>query len=118
LNETYARILTNIDEDYRRDALKILQWLTYSAWPLQLEEVAKVVVVDVDESSRFDPEKRYLESRDIWTTCSSLISLQGEILEDAHKGNTRVIVQLAHFSVKEYLISPSIRNERAKDYSI
>jgi hypothetical protein len=118
LNETYARILTNIDEDYRRDALKILQWLTYSARPLRLEEVAEVVAVDVDESPRFDPEKRYLEPRDIWTTCSSLISLQGEILEDAHKGNTRVIVQLAHFSVKEYLISPSIRNERAKDYSI
>jgi len=118
LDETYARILFNIDENYRRDALKILQWLTYSARPLRLEEVAEVVAIDVDESSRFDPEKRYSEPRDIWTACSSLIFLQEEILEDAHEGNTRAIVRLAHFSVKEYLISLSIRNERAKDYSI
>jgi len=118
LDETYARILFNIDEDYRRDALKILQWLTYSARPLRLEEVAEVVTINVDESPRFDPEKRYPEPRDIWTICSSLIFLQEEILEEAHEGNTRVIVRLAHFSVKEYLISLSIRNGRAKDYSI
>ncbi len=65
LDETYARILFNIEENYRRDALKILQWLMYSARPLRLEEVVEVVVIDVDESPRFDPEKRYSESRDI-----------------------------------------------------
>jgi len=142
LDETYARILSNIDEDYRRDALKILQWLTYSARPLRLEEVAEVITIDVEESPRFDPEKRYPEPRDVWTICSSLISLEDEALEDAYEGNgpvlrfppstacdgtacngnpknsTRVIVRLAHFSVKEYLISPSIRNGRVKDYSI
>ena len=118
LDETYARILYNIDKDYHQDTLKILQWLTYSARPLRLEEVAEVVAIDVEESPRFDPEKRYPEPRDIWTICSSLISLQEEALEDTHKGNPRVIIRLAHFSVKEYLISPSIRNGRVKDYSI
>jgi len=118
LDETYARILDNINEDYRRDALKILQWLTYSARPLQLEEVAEVIAIDVKESPRFNPAKRYPEPRDIWTICSSLISLEEEALEDAYEGTTRVIIRLAHFSIKEYLISPSIRNGRVKDYSI
>ena len=118
LDETYARILSNIDEDYRRDALKVLQWLTYSARPLRLEEVAEVIAIDFEESPRFNPEKRYPEPRDIWTICSSLISLEEEALEDAHEGNTRVNVRLAHFSVKEYLISPSIRNGQVEYYSI
>jgi len=118
LDETYARILDNIDEDYRRDALKILQWLTYSARPLRLEEVAEVIAIDFEESPRFNPEKRYPEPRDIWTICSSLISLEEEALEDTHEGNTRVNVRLAHFSVKEYLISPSIRNGQVEYYSI
>ena len=118
LDETYARILSNIDEYYRRDALKILQWLTYSARPLLLEEVAEVIAIDVEESPRFNPEKRYPEPRDIWKICSSLISLQEEAPGDTHKGNPRVIVRLAHFSVKEYLISPSIQNGRVKDFSI
>lgn len=31
LNENYARILCNIDENYRELALKALQWLVYSS---------------------------------------------------------------------------------------
>lgn len=117
LDETYARILSNIDEDYRRDALKVLQWLTYSARPLRLEEVAEVVTIDIGGSPRFDPEKRYPEPRDVWTICSSLISIEEEIskddLEDDDDGNAKIIVRLAHFSVKEYLI-----NGRDQYYSI
>ena len=118
LDETYDRILENIDKDYQQDASKILQWLTYSARPLRLEEVAEVIAIDIKESPRFNPDKRYPEPRDIWTICSSLISLQEEVLEDADTGNPRVIVQLAHFTVKEYLISPRIQKGRVKQYSI
>ena len=118
LDETYDRILDSIDEDYQQDALKILQWLTYSARPLRLEEVAEAIAIDVKESPRFNPDKRYREPRDIWRICSSLISLQEEVLEDTGTGNPRVIVQLAHFSVKEYLVSSRIQKGRAKHYSI
>ena len=41
-----------------------------------------------------------------------------EVLEDTRTGNPRVIVQLAHFSVKEYLVSSRIQKGRAKHYSI
>ena len=116
LDETYDRILDSIDEDYQQDALKVLQWLTYSIRPLRLEEVAEVIAIDVTESPRFNPDKRYLEPRDIWTICSSLISLQEEALRNSGAG--RVIVQLAHFTVKEYLISPRIQKGRLKPYSI
>ena len=118
LDETYARILDSIDEDNQQDTLKILQWLTCSARLLRLEEVAEVITIDIKESPRFDPEKRYPEPQDIWTICSSLISLQEEALKDTGTGNPRVIVQLAHFSVKEYLILLRIQKGRVKYYSI
>ena len=118
LDETYDRILDSIDEDNQQDALKILQWLTYSARPLLLGEVAEVIAIDVNESPRFNPDKRYPEPQDILTICSSLISLQEEVLEDNDPDDPRVIVQLAHFTVKEYLISQRIQKGRLKQYSI
>ena len=74
LDDTYARILCNIDDENSENALKILQWLTYSARPLQIKEVAEVITVNVEQSPRFDSERRFPEPRDILTICSSLVT--------------------------------------------
>ena len=118
LDKTYDRILENINKKHHQVALNILQWLTYSARPLRLEEVVEVIAIDLEDTPRFNPQKRYREPRDIWMICSSLISLQEEVLENAGERSPKVIVQLAHFTVKEYLISPRIREARVKQYSI
>lgn len=114
LDETYARILCSIDEDHYKYAFKILQWLTYSLRPLELEEVAETVAIDVEGSPRFDPENRLPEPLEIVTICASLISLD----DQTDEGESRTIVRLAHFSVKEYLVSNRIRQSNAKQYSI
>src|ERR1700722_15209906 len=61
LDETYARILCSIDEEHKENALKILQWLCYSARPLHIEEIAEVITVNIEDSPRFDPDRRLLE---------------------------------------------------------
>lgn len=114
LDETYTRILDSIDEDYYKYAFKILQWLTYSARPLRLEEVAETAAIDVEGSPRFDPENRLPEPLDILTICASLISLDHQ----TDKGERKIIVRLAHFSVKEYLVSHRMRQSNAKQYSV
>ena len=122
MDDTYIRILCNIDEDYQQCAIKILQWLTYSARPLELEEVAEVIAIDVEGEPRFDLDRRFPEPQDILTICSSLISLEVDKskkwndrnIEEGHK----VIIRLAHFSVKEYLVSERILQGDAKHYSI
>lgn len=48
LDDTYARIVLSIDEEYTQDALKVLQWLAFSARPVRIEEVAEVVAVDLE----------------------------------------------------------------------
>ena len=142
LDDTYARILCNIDKDYNhynRYILKILQWLTFSARPLQLEEIAEIVVIDIDETPRFDPLRRLPEPRDILTICSSLITLTkhfnneesgGELSENpqdpdpnrvaevSDPENSTTYVRLAHFSVKEYLVSDRIQHGTAPHYRI
>jgi hypothetical protein len=69
LDDTHARRLCNIDEDYSQYALKILQWLTYSARPLQIEEVAEVIPIDIEGFPQFDPERRLPEPQDILSIC-------------------------------------------------
>ncbi|KAI9764160.1 MAG: hypothetical protein M1840_008642 [Geoglossum simile] len=112
LDDTYARILCGTDEEHSGDALKILQWLAYSARPLQIREVAEVIAVDIEDNPRFDAERRFPEPRDILKICSSLVT----IIEEANDGNEQV--KLAHFSVKEYLVSERIQIGPACRYSI
>ena len=116
LDETYARILCNIDEEYHQYTIKILQWLTYSARPLYLEELAETITIDITGSPRFDPENRLADPLDILTICGSLISLDRRSFD--YEGRDSMTVRLAHFSVKEYLISRRILEGAAKKYSV
>ncbi len=118
MDDTYARILCNIDERHYQYAFKILQWLAYSARPLKLTEIAEVVAINVEEDPRFDPDKRLLDPRDILRICFSLISLEDQKLSHWDNEDNTVIVRLAHFSVKEYLFSERILQGKAKRYRI
>ena len=106
LDDTYDRILCKIDEEYAQYALQILHWLAYSAQPLQIEEIVEVTAVDTENGPRFSEERRLSDPSDILTICSSLVTIEAET------------VRLAHFSVKEYLMSDRIRCGPARKYSI
>jgi hypothetical protein len=88
---------------------------------LRIEEAAKVIAIDTDGDSRFDPEKRLPESRDTLTICSSLVSVVRSRVRAQFWDDKDIKVEelkLAHFSVKEYLISGRIRTGPASRYSI
>ncbi|KAH8803296.1 hypothetical protein F5884DRAFT_903864 [Xylogone sp. PMI_703] len=114
LDETYARILCNIDDEYIEDAFKVLEVLVYSARPLLIKEAAEVVAIDVDENGGFNPENRLRSYGDVLRICSSLVSIS-DIHPDKQDGQVhrRQELRLAHFSVKEYLISNQIRIRQA-----
>jgi hypothetical protein len=61
---------------HREDALTILQWLSFSARPLILAEVAQVnsVVPDTDQGLRFKPSRVLADPRSVLTICSSLVT--------------------------------------------
>ena len=119
LDDTYARILLNIDPHYQEDALKALQWLCYAARPVRLSELVEVLAVYPAGETYVDEQERLHEPEDIVTICSSLISIVYGSFRDRHdrKEYARE-VRLAHFSVKEYLISRRISDGPAAYYSI
>ncbi|KAK2469654.1 hypothetical protein H9L39_18469 [Fusarium oxysporum f. sp. albedinis] len=101
LNETYCRMLKNIPPEYRRGAIRLLQFLVHTRRPLNVLEAIEVIATKVDQEPRgFDVDGRLCQKRDVLRYCSSLVIIAevtkfGEAVEELH---------LAHFSVKEYLL--------------
>ena len=142
LDDTYDRILCQIDPLFKREVLHILQWLTCSLRPLSLDEVAEIVAFDVDSDDKFNSENRLAEPEDVLKICSSLVinietnsdeewevilepdsdddqkALKTGNISATFNSRARVMVRLAHFSVKEYLVSDRIRTGSAAFFSI
>ncbi|KAK2808558.1 hypothetical protein FQN50_004590 [Emmonsiellopsis sp. PD_5] len=117
LDETYDRILLSIDEEYSEFARRILTWLAFSARPLGLSEVAEVVAVDTDNG--LDPDGVLEDPTDVMVICSTLVTITapaGRI-----HGRQQVVeetVVLAHYSVKEYLLSDRIQRGLASWFAL
>jgi ankyrin repeat protein len=117
LDQTYDRILTSIGEEYLEYAMRILQWLAFSARPLSVEEVAEVVAIDVARDPAFDGDEVLEDPLEALNICSSLVTITTNEV-DRRPGSAQRIVALAHYSVQEYLVSDRIRQGSAKQYSM
>jgi hypothetical protein len=117
LDQTYDRILSAISEEYSEYAMRILQWLTSSARPLSVEEIAEVVAIDVARDPAFDRDEVLEDPLEALNICSSLVTITkndvGGSLRPAQQ-----IIALAHYSVQEYLMSDRIKQGAAKQYSM
>ena len=109
LNETYERVLKNIDETNRDHARRLLHCLAVSVRPLRVEELAEILNFDFDDEAldeapecipKFNPSpnRKHKDQEDeLLSICSSLITI-------VDKSGSRV-VQFSHLSVKEFLTS-------------
>ncbi|KAK0968242.1 hypothetical protein LTR54_018228 [Friedmanniomyces endolithicus] len=77
LDNTYARILSRIDEGQNaEEALKILRSLAYAERPLTANEVLEVTgILTEKDSSHFDEDEVLRDSRDSLRICFSLVSI-------------------------------------------
>ncbi|KAJ5632891.1 hypothetical protein N7490_009230 [Penicillium lividum] len=115
LEETYGRILAGISESHKEYAVRLLQFLTYSRRPLTIEEAVDVMAINLNRDPSFDPARRMPNPREIVRFCSSLASIvEREIVQRPWQTPHRVVVvaelQLAHFSVQQYLKSSGIQS--------
>ncbi|KAH8797815.1 Pfs, NACHT and ankyrin domain protein [Xylogone sp. PMI_703] len=110
LDETYSRILANISQEteYKEDAIRILQFLTFSERPLTIEEAVDAIAVNPSGDPQFDPSHRMPIPREIMKICSSLVFLATRELNPGGR-KAMIELQLAHFSVKEYLMSRRVQ---------
>jgi ankyrin repeat protein len=132
LDETYDRILLSIDNDhYAEYALRMLKWLAFSSRPLRIHEIAEAVAINV-ECASFNPDEILEDPLDALKICSGLVSLAtpDSLLDDSdHEDDTadsgeddsrsrQPTIVLAHYSVKEYLVSERIQRNQMKRYSL
>jgi ankyrin repeat protein len=103
LDETYERVLREINRANQELAHRLLQCLTVALRPLRVEELAEVLAIDFDASGpggipELNPDWRWANQHQaVLSTCSSLIA----IVDDGRSE----VVQFSHFSVKEFLTS-------------
>ena len=107
LDETYERILKDINEDNREYARRLLHCLAVSIRPLRVEELAEILAFDFDDAHegipKFHAGWRWKDKEDaVLSTCSSLIAV---VDSRDFIGRMSRVVQYSHFSVKEFLIS-------------
>ncbi|KAH7016244.1 ankyrin repeat-containing domain protein [Microdochium trichocladiopsis] len=113
LDATYARILQNIRPEHMDCAKRLLQFLAYSERPLRIEEAVDALAVDPDCQPRFDPRNRMPDAEEVARYCSSLVVL---VRQEDHRSGTMIVeIQLAHFSVQEYLVSARVHESMAAD---
>jgi hypothetical protein len=100
LDETYKRILNEINNANREHAYRLLQCLTVSLRPLRVEELAEVLAFDLTTGGipKLNSDWRWEDKEEaVLSACSSLVSV---IIDDGSR-----VVQFSHFSVKEFLTS-------------
>ena len=102
LDETYERVLKNINENNRTHARHLLHCLAVSVRPLRVEELAEILTFDFDTTKgsipTFHPDRRpNKQEAAVLSICSSLITIVD------NRGSR--VVQFSHLSVKEFLTS-------------
>lgn len=106
LDDTYTRILEAIDNDGNHvQVFKILQLLVCSNEPVSLAEAAEIIPIELDSTPQVDLERRLVDPHDVMTMCSALLILETQ--EDNR--NRRTVLRLAHFSIREFLLSIRIQ---------
>ncbi|KAK2021338.1 purine and uridine phosphorylase, partial [Colletotrichum zoysiae] len=113
LNATYARILQNIPRSRWKKTVRLLHFLVYSKRPLTLKECVDVIAVRVDGARSFDSGDRLPNPKDITRFCPGLVVRTGA----PHDWRFSWL-QLAHFTVKEYLLQRDAEGFRGAEPSI
>ena len=111
LDETYERTLKDIDEEKWEYAHRIFQFLTVSARPLYVQELAEVFAISIDEEISqttgipdFNPRWRQPDAESaVLSACPSLIAVV--------KIDGDQVIQFSHFSVQEFLTSDRLRDQ-------
>jgi hypothetical protein len=112
------RILMNINEEHRQKALVALQWISHAGEPITLNELAEAVIIDETADPSFNPNDRIPDPLWLVEILSGLVifsehkrnwTIQHLMFLDG-KGSFYSTIEIAHFSVKEFLNSGRIRS--------
>ena len=96
LSETYDRLLGRIEGAERREMIeRMFKWVLCARQPLHVDELREGIAFTLDDEA-WDGEKVVTDFRRLVRACGNLVVIDGETQ----------IVQLAHYTVQQYLLQP------------
>ena len=93
-------------------------FVCYSLQPISVQEVIEFIAVDLDDCMGLDAKRRLRDANDIRAICPSLLEFETPAPAAPRRYSEFQKVYIAHFSIKEYLESERIRNQRAAMFSL
>ncbi len=120
LDETYERMLLNIDAASIDYARRILMWLCFSKRPLTVPELIDGIAVELGDHSRLNKKRRLYDRYDLLQICPGFISiaLDSKNRSKVEDDRSSYIVSIAHYSVQEYLESDRTWKQEAAFFSM
>ena len=103
-------MLCKIDPALIKDARRILTLLCFASRPLTLPELVDGIAVEITEPTGLNKDCRLDDYIDIHDICPGFVSL--------NVAGETFVVQIAHFSVQEYLESDRIRQQKAMIFGL
>jgi ankyrin repeat protein len=118
LDEHYERILLSIDELYHNFVKKVFQWLSFSSRPMHFRKLVELSTLD-SELKPFAIRGQVMDLSDLTIICSTLVTLtKAPHIKYSQHQEMDQYLELAHSSVKAYLVSPRIMHSKASIYGM
>ena len=113
LDDTYHRIL--IQFSGYKEVATALRWLAFSETDLTVKQLRDACITSSLEDPYFDEDSRP-QIEVLIGSLSSLIRIGEDDSSRSTSGDSNALIQLAHFSVKEYLVSERIQGSLAAEF--
>ncbi|KAK5509006.1 hypothetical protein LTR07_010516 [Exophiala xenobiotica] len=110
LEAHYKRVLENVDEANKPLARNLLKWVAFSLRPLSADELACSMPINTEGWLELLDIETFLDSFSTFVTTFCGISDPG--------GSHRVYVELAHFSVREFLLSEAAQDGACSGFAL
>lgn len=114
LDATYDRLFLSLDVKFRSHVINCLKWLAFSNRVLELEQLAEIFILRPRHALALDDSERLFDPKDVLKYLSGLVVV---FQVDRGRYEKDTCIRLAHFSVKEYLISSRICEGPAKAFA-
>jgi ankyrin repeat protein len=128
LDDTYARLLEAIDPKFESQVANTLKWLAFSSHDFDMGQLAEIFILRPDRTPVLDQAERLFKPQDVLKYLSGLVLEYGtspvyesdDSEDDEPRGKRRVKyfaefkVRLAHFSIREYLVSDRVTGPAAR----
>ena len=105
LDKTYERILDNIRPNLRDYALRLLEWLCIADGAVYMNHIMDAFATNIGEEPHFDPDARFESPDKVIDLCPGLLVFKKARFNWIPGFRSNDSVQIAHYSVKEYLVS-------------